>query len=123
MTLSKNGKLYTFPAHRVVAKAFIPNPDGLPVVMHIDDNPENNAVSNLMCGTQKQNMNWNDIQVRISRSHGGTPVKQFTKDGKFVAFYDTGWEASRKTGIAHSSIFFCLRGKRKTAGGFVWKRL
>lgn len=40
--ISKNVKI-----HRLVAEAYIPNPNHLPVVMHLDDNPKNNQVSNL----------------------------------------------------------------------------
>lgn len=49
--LSKNVKI-----HRLVAEAYIPNPNNLPVVMHLDDNPLNNKVSNLKWGTQKDNV-------------------------------------------------------------------
>ena len=55
--------------------------------MHIDDDPTNNAASNLMWGTQKQNMNWNDVNVKLSRAHHGKSIQQFTADGKLVATY------------------------------------
>lgn len=42
--------------HRLVAKTFLPNPDNLPVVMHLDNNPLNNHVSNLKWGTQSENI-------------------------------------------------------------------
>ena len=42
--------------HRLVAKTFIPNPDNLPVVMHLDNDPLNNHVSNLQWGTQSKNI-------------------------------------------------------------------
>nr|UVX43584.1 MAG: zinc-binding loop region of homing endonuclease [Bacteriophage sp.] len=42
--------------HRLVAEAYIPNPNNLPVVMHLDDNRSNNVVDNLMWGTFKDNM-------------------------------------------------------------------
>ena len=48
----KNRKL----VHRLVANAFIPNPDNLPIVRHMDDNPSNNNVNNLAWGTQTDNM-------------------------------------------------------------------
>ena len=42
--------------HRLMAEAFIPNPEGFPVVMHLDDNVKNFSLSNLKWGTQKENM-------------------------------------------------------------------
>ena len=50
--VSKNVKI-----HRLVAEAYIPNPNNLPVVMHLDDNPLNNRLENLKWGTQKDNVN------------------------------------------------------------------
>ena len=54
--LSKNGKVKMHLVHRLVAEAFIPNPNNLPVVHHIDENPQNNTVSNLQWCTQKENV-------------------------------------------------------------------
>ena len=51
-TFRKNIKL-----HRLVAETYIPNPDNLPVVMHLNDDPTDNRVENLKWGTQKQNVN------------------------------------------------------------------
>ena len=42
--------------HRLVAETFIPNPDNLPVVLHKDNDPLNNHVSNLKWGTQSDNI-------------------------------------------------------------------
>ena len=52
---SKDAKQYAFLIHRLVAKAFIPNPDNLPIVMHLDDNGFNNCVENLKWGTISEN--------------------------------------------------------------------
>ena len=54
--LRKNGVGKVHPIHRLVACAFIPNPGNLPIVHHIDGNPQNNAVSNLLWCTQKENV-------------------------------------------------------------------
>lgn len=53
--LSLNGTVQTTTVHRLVAQAFIPNPDNLPFVMHKDDNPSNNHRKNLGWGTPQDN--------------------------------------------------------------------
>ena len=54
--LRRDGMQKMFSVHRLVAAAFIPNPDNLPIVHHIDGNPQNNAVNNLQWCTQKENV-------------------------------------------------------------------
>jgi hypothetical protein len=56
--------------HRLVAEAFIPNPNNLPSVLHLDDNPSNNNVDNLRWGTHKDNMNDRDSKNRQARLKG-----------------------------------------------------
>jgi hypothetical protein len=54
--LWKDNKMKFVKVHRLVAQAFIPNPNNYPLVMHMDNNPTNNLPSNLQWGTQKHNM-------------------------------------------------------------------
>jgi hypothetical protein len=56
VTLSKNGKTKKYLVYRLMACEFIPNPNNYPCVMHMDDDPTNNDISNLKWGTQKDNM-------------------------------------------------------------------
>lgn len=56
VVLCKNGGKKIFKVHRLVAMAFIPNPDGKPQVNHIDGNPQNNHVDNLEWCTPSENM-------------------------------------------------------------------
>ena len=63
--LCKKGKMSTFLVHRLVAEAFIPNPDKLPCINHKDENPSNNCVSNLEWCDQKYNTNYGTCINRI----------------------------------------------------------
>lgn len=56
VNLRKNGVSKAHYVHRLVAEAFIPNPDKLPIVHHIDEDPKNNNVENLQWCTQKENV-------------------------------------------------------------------
>ena len=60
--LSKNGKVKLLLVHRLVAQAFIENPNNYECVMHIDDNPLNNNMNNLMWGTRY--MNSQDMKLK-----------------------------------------------------------
>lgn len=54
--LNKNRKVETFLIHRLLAELWIPNPENLPCVLHIDGNPRNNSLDNLRWGTYSENM-------------------------------------------------------------------
>ena len=49
------------------------------------------------------------------------PVSQYSLEGKFIKTYPSVREAERQTGINNTSISACCNGKRKTAGGYIWK--
>lgn len=55
----------------------------------------------------------------IKTSHGG--INQFDKNLNFIAYYPTALQAKRQTGVNNANIGLCCQGKRKTAGGFIWK--
>ena len=66
--LCKNGKVTYLKIHRLVGKAFIPNPDNLPMINHIDEDRTNNSVSNLEWCDNKYNCNWGTRNKRISNA-------------------------------------------------------
>lgn len=69
--LSKNGKGKIYKIHRLVAMAFIPNPDNLPIVNHIDECKSNNMVSNLEWCTVAYNNTYGTARKRASEKMRG----------------------------------------------------
>ena len=125
--------------HRLVARAFIPNPLNLPQVNHIDEDPRNNSVDNLEWCTAKYNMNYgNGAKTRhaninysepiykvVARENGkavSIPVTMYDKSGNTLKSFESAKEASRQTGISQCNILRVARGDRKTAGGYIWRR-
>ena len=124
--------------HRLIAKAFIPNPKNLPCVNHKDENPSNNSVDNLEWCTHKYNSNYGTCIERrvahtdysseirkITSSENGKklskPVLQYSKDGVFIAEYKSTMDVEREFGYNNSHISACAIGHRKSAYGFIWR--
>ena len=68
MDLRKNGEHHNFQVHRLVAEAFIPNPEGKETVNHKDENKLNNCVDNLEWMTVKENSNYGTRNMRMAES-------------------------------------------------------
>ena len=128
----KDKKNRVFSIHRLVAKAFIPNPNDLPCVNHKDENTFNNCASNLEWCTQKYNCNYGTRNKRISNKTTGTrynrkdlskPILQYTIDGQFVKEWPSSSEIQRQLNYNNSSIAKCCNEKPhfNTAYGFIWK--
>ena len=124
--LSSKGKCNRFQVHRLVATAFIPNPDNLPVVNHIDENPENNRVENLEWCTVQYNTQYSAKPHTEERKQKMS--KMFSYDGnpkaREVICIETGQvfgtlkEASEWCG---GNVRNCCRKKSRTAGGYHWE--
>lgn len=119
--LYKDGKYKTKRVNRLVASAFIPNPENKPEVNHIDGNKNNNRVDNLEWVTGIKNK-------RHARKNGlvkpyKRPVLQIDISGNVVAEYESIKHASTLTGISSGNICTaCKDGTKKpNAGGFYWR--
>ena len=79
VTLRKNGKGKFIYIHRLVAEAFIPNPNDLPEVNHKDENPANNCVDNLEWCTHIYNGNYGTVKKRCGNSCNNFKHTEATK--------------------------------------------
>ena len=126
LNLWKNNKLKRCRIHRLVAEAFIPNPNNYTCVNHKDENKLNNSVSNLEWCTYKYNSNYGTAIQRTSqkRINGkcSKKVYQYTLDGQFVREWDSIRECGRN-GFNPTCICMCCKGKQKYHKGFIWKYL
>jgi hypothetical protein len=118
--LYKDGKQLTKRVHRLVAQAFIPNPDNLPQVNHKDENKGNNCVENLEWCTDEYNRYYGTGIERNAKIHRKNVV-QYSLDGKYIRTWEGINETARQLNIQASHIIECCQGKLNSTGGFVWK--
>ena len=123
VTLQDMGRKAIMSVHRLVAMAFIPNPDNLPIINHRDENPKNNQVSNLEWCDISYNTRYGTGVERAQAKHvyHRKAVEQLTKDGQHVATFKGVKEAARATGADASVIVRVCKGRNETAGGYRWK--
>ena len=119
VNLRRDGTSKVSLVHILVATAFIPNPNKLPMVNHIDGDKTNNSVSNLEWSTYSDN-NIHALYNNL-RKPKGTPVMQITEDGDIVNVFNSATEAERETGISARQILRCVNMKAFYAGGFSWE--
>ena len=107
--------------HRLVAAAFVPNPQNLETVNHKDEDKQNNRADNLEWMTRGDNVRYG---TGIQRKRTPTrSVVQMSADGQTIRTWPSAKDAGQTLGLDPSHITACCRGKRgaKTIGGYRWK--
>ena len=125
LRLCKNGKGKQFQIHRLVAEAFIPNPENKPYIDHINTDRTDNRVENLRWVTNKENCNNPISKQNYSKSNKGktaVPILQFDKNMNFIKKWESMSDAETSLGIKSRLSEYCSeKYGRKTAGGFIWR--
>lgn len=120
VSLYKNGSQSKKLIHRLVAQAFIPNPDDKPQVNHINEDKTNNLVSNLEWTTAKENVNYGTRNERMSKTQSISIIATNIKTGESTEFYGSN-ECARQLGLQVSHICNVLKGRRNHTGGYTFK--
>ena len=140
VNLSKNGEYKTCYAHRLVAEAFLPNPEGKPEINHKiegdegkkinivifnEDGSVNNEKTSIEWVTRKENNDYGTRNERAGKANTNgkcsKKVLQFTLDGEFLREWPSTKEIERQLGFNNSVVGRCCRGKIKSAYGYIWK--
>lgn len=125
ISLCKNGKVKTFRVHRLIAEAFIPNPENKPQVNHIDGNRINNSLSNLEWVTRSEN-HLHAFRVtknrkpplnmlgKLGRDHNRSKSFWIEYTDNKIIKYESGLEFKRETGMDHTSISWARKKGNKS---------
>lgn len=137
LRLWKIGYVRSYPVHRLVAEAFLPNPENKPQVDHIDTNPANNKLSNLRWVTNLENQR-NPITLdrlresltkyNKSKEHAyvvkntlGKRVGKYDLDGNYICSYITLTDAGKSINATAAMVKRVCDGSRKTTKGHIFK--
>lgn len=122
MELFKDGEGKINFIHRLVAQAYLSNPNNYPQVNHKDENKQHNNINNL---------EWCDAAYNNTYGSHTEKIIASLKDNKRASkpiicvetgiIYESAMDAYRKTGIKNNTISHVLNGRHKTAGGYHWR--
>ena len=115
-----NGKNTNFAIHRLVAKAFLPNPNNFPEVNHKNSDTTDNRVENLEWCDSSYNLNYS-YRKQENKDCRGKVVVQYDKQGNLICEYPSLSSAAKAINGNMASISHCCHGITKSSSGYVWK--
>lgn len=110
----------TFKIHRLVATAFIPNPNNLPCVNHKDENKLNNNVDNLEWCDYKYNNNYGSARERAVLKKSKNIIQK-DLNGNIIKEWLNAMEIKRALNFDNSTIHKCCKGKIKKYKNYIWE--
>lgn len=117
-----HGKQKRFLVSRLVAMAFIENPNNEEYVNHRDEDKNNNSADNLEWCSWNYNLSYGTRIQRVAEFNS-KPIRQYSIDKELIAEYSSIREAERQTGFANANISACCRRKphHNTQYGYIWR--
>lgn len=129
VSMQVGSKVIRRNVHRLVAIAFIPNPQNLPEINHIDENGLNNHINNLEWCDRHYNLAWGTRMQKFIKAKS-LPILQYDLSGNFIKEWESQAEVCRQLKLDPGSLSHCLHGYRIKKGksypvysyhGFKWK--
>lgn len=114
-----SGNSQTKQVHRLVAEAFIPNPEGKPFIDHIDTNPSNNVPENLRWVTTEENSNNPLTKARVTQRNRERAIERsqmvlvYDQDYNLLSAFTSTADAARKLDLSQGNIVNCCLGSLK----------
>lgn len=126
VSLNKESKSKNKYVHRLVAEAFLENPNNYKYINHKDQNTFNNNANNLEFCTAQYNSTYRDAHIKRGLKHrnnlvNSKKVYQLDENENIIKEFPSMAEANRQLGTNHTSIYACINGRQKHAFGYKWK--
>lgn len=121
--LWRDGKIKNFLVHRLVAEAFIPNPEGLPEINHIDEVKDNNCVENLEWVSRWYNMHFGTLYERSAAALSKAVEASKYSDFREICLTFASTREADRNGYKQGNVAACCRGCFNREGNNKYKGL